>query len=133
MSTQTQTQSTSGSKALIWTGRVLSTLVVLLLTMSAVMKFMKPPEVTEGFTKLGYSPDLAIPIGIVEVVSTLIYAIPQTAVLGAILLTGYLGGATATHVRVGDPFIGPVIIGVVVWLGVFLRDARLRAILPWRQ
>lgn len=121
------------SKGLIWTGRVLSTLPVLMLLMSAGMKFAKPPEVIEGFGKLGYSVDLALPLGIVEVACTIMYIVPQTAVLGAILLTGYLGGATATHVRVGDPWIAPVILGVLVWGGLYLRDARLRALLPLRR
>lgn len=120
------------SQALIWTGRVLSTLPVLMLLMSAGMKFAKPPEVVEGFGKLGYSVDLAVPLGIAELACTIIYVVPQTAVLGAILLTGYLGGATATHVRVGDPWFGPVIFGVILWLGLYLRDARLRALLPFR-
>lgn len=120
------------SKALVWTGRVLSTLPVLMLLMSACMKFARPPEVVEGMSKLGYSVDLAVPLGIVELACTIIYVVPQTAVLGAILLTGYLGGATATHVRVGDPWFGPVVFGVVLWLGLYLRDARLRALLPLR-
>lgn len=121
------------SKALLWTGRVLSTLPVLMLLMSAGMKFARPPEVVDGFAKLGYSVDLAVPLGIVEIACTIIYIVPQTAVLGAILLTGYLGGATATHVRVGDPWIAPMILGVLVWAGLYLRDARLRALLPLRR
>jgi hypothetical protein len=120
------------SKALIWTGRVLSTLPVLMLLMSAGMKFARPPQVVEGMGKLGYAPELALPLGIVELACTIIYIVPHTAVLGAILLTGYLGGATATHVRVGDPWFGPVIFGVILWLGLYLRDARLRALLPLR-
>lgn len=116
-----------------WTGRVLSVLPMPLLIMSAVMKFTKPPEVIEGFGKLGWSPDLAMGLGIVEVVATILYLIPQTAVLGAILLTGYLGGAIATHVRVGDPYAIPIVLGVVLWLGVFLREPRLRALLPLRR
>jgi hypothetical protein len=133
MSTEPAVPTARPSMALIWVGRVLSALPVLMLVMSAVMKFMKPTEVVEGFTKLGYSDSLAVPLGIVELACTALYVIPQTSVLGAILLTGYLGGATATHVRVGDPFVGPVIIGVVVWLGLYLRDARLRALIPFRR
>ncbi|MEK6257563.1 MAG: DoxX family protein [Planctomycetota bacterium] len=131
MSSDTQTAPTS--KKLIWAGRVVSALPVLMLTMSAVMKLMKPAPFVEGFAKLGWPEDLALPLGIVELACTILYVIPQTSVLGAILLTGYLGGATATHVRVGDPFIAPVIVGMVVWLGLFLRDARLRALLPLRR
>ncbi len=127
------TQTAKASKKLIWAGRIVSALPVLMLVMSGVMKLLKPAPVVEGFTKLGWPEDLALPLGIVELVCTILYVIPQTSVLGAILLTGYLGGATATHVRIGDPFIGPIIIGVVVWLGLFLRDARLRALLPLRR
>jgi hypothetical protein len=89
---------------LVWAGRVISALPVLALTMSAVMKFMKPPEVIEGFVKLGWSENLAFGLGILELACVVIYAIPQTAVLGAILTTGYLGGAIATHVRINDNF-----------------------------
>ncbi|MSR58661.1 MAG: DoxX family protein [Planctomycetaceae bacterium] len=117
---------------MIWTGRIISALPVLMLLMSAAMKFAKPADVMEGFEKLGYPESLATGLGIVEFVCTALYAIPQTAVLGAILLTGYLGGATATHVRVGEPFIVPVILGILVWGGLFLRDKRLRALLPLR-
>ena len=127
------TSRATGSRAMIWTGRVISALPVLGLLFSAAMKFLKPPEVIEGFTKLGYPEILALGLGILEVACTILYMIPQTAVLGAILLTGYLGGATATHVRVGDSFVAPVIVGVLVWLGLFLRDHRLRALLPLRR
>lgn len=120
------------SKAAWWTGCVLSALPVPLLVMSAVMKFMMPPEVVEGFAHLGWPDSLALALGITELTCTLLYAIPQTAVLGAILLTGYLGGAIATHVRIGEPFYTQAGLGVVLWLGLFLRDPRLRKLLPWR-
>lgn len=122
-----------GAKAMVWTGRVLSTLLVLMLVFSAFMKFAKPASFSEGMNHLGYPERLATGLGIVELVCTVLYLIPQTSVLGAILLTGYLGGATATHLRVGDPFISPVILGVVVWLAIFLRDPRLRALIPLRR
>lgn len=131
MSTGTPPASTP--RAMVWTGRVLSTLVVLLLTMSAVMKFTNSPDLEKGFKQFGYPRELAAPLGVVEAVCTALYAIPQTAVLGAILLTGYLGGATATHVRVNDPFFMPPVIGAVMWLGLFLRDARIRALIPFRR
>lgn len=121
------------SKTLLWTGRVLSALPVLMLLMSGVMKLVKPAPVVEGFAHFGYDESIALAIGIVELVCTVIYVIPQTAVLGAILLTGYLGGATATHVRIGEPFFVPIILGVLVWGGLYLRDARLRALLPLRS
>lgn len=117
----------------LWIGRVLSALPVLMLTMSAVMKFAKPPMVLEGMAKAGWSEDLLLGLGIVELVCTVLYVIPQTSVLGAILLTGYLGGATATHVRVGEPWFGAVIMGVVLWLGLALRDPRLWTLIPFRK
>lgn len=122
----------ASNKYMIWSGRGLSGLLVLALTMSALFKFQQPKEFVVEFTKFGYDIKSASGIGVVEIVSTILYAIPQTAVLGAILLTGYLGGAVATHVRINDPYVGPVILGVLVWVGLFLRDARLRAILPFR-
>ena len=97
------------------------------------MKLVKPAALVEEFARLGYPESLALPIGILELACTAVYVIPQTSILGAVLLTGYLGGATATHVRIGDPFFGPVILGVVVWAGLFLRDVRLRALLPLRS
>lgn len=132
MSSETSTAPTT-SKAMLWTGRIVTALPVLMLTMSAVMKLTKAAPLVEGFKKFGYAESLALPIGIVEVICTVLYLIPQTAVLGAILLTGYLGGATATHVRVEDNFAGPIIAGVLVWLGLFLRDARIRALIPFRR
>ena len=121
------------SKGMLWAGRIVSALPVLLLLFSGVMKLMKPPEVVQGFVKLGYAEGHALGIGILEIACTVVYLIPRTSVLGAILLTGYLGGATATHVRVGDPFFGPILIGVLVWLGLYLRDRRLRALVPLRS
>jgi hypothetical protein len=94
------------------------------------MKLAKTEQAMQGFQELGYPEQLALVLGIVEIGCTLIYLIPRTAVLGAILLTGYLGGAAATHARLMDPkFIGPIILGVLVWLGLFLRDPRVRAVI----
>jgi hypothetical protein len=121
------------SKKAIWAGRIMSVLPVLLLLFSGVMKLVKPAAVVEGFAQLGYPEHLALGIGILELVCTAVYLIPRTSVLGAILLTGYLGGATATHVRIGDPFFAPVVVGMLVWGGLVLRDDRLRALLPWRR
>ncbi|WP_373652871.1 MULTISPECIES: DoxX family protein [unclassified Schlesneria] len=131
MSSNVDTEKTS--RGILWTGRVLSTLPVLMLILSAIMKFAKPAPFSEGFGKLGFPESLANGLGIVELVCTALYVIPQTSVLGAILLTGYLGGATATHLRVNDPWFGPVLMGVVLWLGLFLRDKRLRALIPFRS
>jgi uncharacterized membrane protein YphA (DoxX/SURF4 family) len=121
------------SKKALWTGYVMSILPVLLLLMSAVMKFAKPEPVVEGFAHLGYPESLALALGIVELGCTILYLIPQTAVLGAILLTAYLGGATATHVRVEEAFFMPIVLGIFVWGGLFLRDRRIRALIPLRK
>jgi hypothetical protein len=122
------------SKIALWTGRVISALPVLLVLFSAGMKFAKPASFLEGWHKFGYSDDLILPIAITETACAIIYLIPQTAVLGAILLTGYLGGATATHTRAHDPaFFMPVLCGVLVWVGLFFRDRRIRALIPFRR
>jgi hypothetical protein len=121
------------AKAMFWVGCVVSALPVLALTMSGVFKLTKPPEVVEGVAKLGWSENLLLTLAIIELGCTVVYVIPWTSVLGAILLTGYLGGATATHVRVGDPWYSPVIVGALVWLGLFLRDSRVRALVPLRR
>lgn len=118
---------------MLWAGYILTALPVLMLLMSAVMKFVKPPPVVEGFAHLGLPESLALGIGILELICTVVYLIPRTAILGAILLTGYLGGATVIHLRVGDPFIMPSIIGVLVWGGIFLRERRLRELIPLRR
>jgi hypothetical protein len=116
-----------------WAGLVMSMLPVLMLLMSAVMKFIKPAAVVEGFAHLGFPESLALGLGILELACTIVYLIPQTSVLGAILLTGYLGGATVTQLRVGDPFFMPVLLGVLVWGGLFLRDPQLRELIPLRR
>jgi hypothetical protein len=118
--------------ALLWSGRAISSLAVLALLASAYFKFMPPPGTEEGLAHIGWPMKLMFAIGITEVACTILYAIPQTSVLGAILITGYLGGATATHVRVGDNFIAPIVIGIVVWVGLYLREPRLRALAPLR-
>lgn len=128
-----ETAAGSGSKKQLWAGRILSAVPVLMLLFSAAMKFAKPPAFVEEFARLGYPERLALGIGILELACAVVYAIPRTTVLGAILVTAYLGAATATHVRVGDPFYMPVLLGVLVWTGLFLRDERLRALLPLRR
>jgi len=125
---------TAQNKALSWSGRILTGLICAMLTMSASMKLMNRPEVAEQLVgKFGYPEDVGFIIGIVELSCVVVYLIPQTAILGAVLLTGYLGGAIATHVRVSDNFLGPAIGGVLVWLAVYLRDPRVRALLPLRK
>jgi hypothetical protein len=117
-------------KWMFWTGWVLSVLTVPLFLMSAFMKISKAPVVVEGFKD--WPADVALTIGIVELACVVLYLIPHTAVLGAVLLTGYLGGAVATHVRQGESIIMPVAFGIIIWLGLFFRDPRVRALLPYR-
>jgi hypothetical protein len=130
------TPTTAVSKSALWTGRVMSTLPALFLLLDGVMKLVKPDPIVKATVELGYPESVILGLGIVLTASTLLYAIPRTAVLGAILLTGYLGGAVATHVRVGGgafPVLFPVCIGVLLWGGLVLRDARLRSLLPLRN
>lgn len=130
---QSDTPTAPASKKTLWAGRIMGALPALMLLFSGVMKLMKPPSVMEGFTRLGYPESLALGIGIVEILCTILYLIPRTSILGAILLTGYLGGATATHLRIGEPFFMPIVLGVLVWGGLFLSDHRLRALIPLRR
>jgi hypothetical protein len=123
----------SKSKAVIWTSYVISAIPVFMLLMSAYFKFAQGPDVEKGMMHLGWEMKVLVALAITEISCTLLYLIPQTAVLGAVLLTGYLGGATATHVRVGDPFWIPIVLGMLVWLGLWLRDDRLKALLPLRK
>jgi hypothetical protein len=121
------------SKAMVWTGWVLSVLPSLLLLFSGTMKLI-PGKSTEGFEHLGFPESLALVLGIVEVGPTLIYLIPRTSGLGAILLTGYLGGAVAAHARLLEPnFAGPLVFGILVWGGLYLRDPYVRALVPIRR
>ena len=125
------------SNKMLWAGRIISSLVVLFLLFDSAIKLMKLPPAVEGTILLGYPESLVFGIGIVELVCILVYVIPRTSVLGAILLTGYLGGAVATNLRVGNPLFShvlfPIYVGVLVWGGLFLRDHRLRALIPLRK
>jgi DoxX-like family len=124
---------TSGSKWQRVAGHVLGGLPALFLLFDGAMKLVKPAFVVEATTELGYSEGIIVPLGIVLVACTLLYLMPRTSVLGAILLTGYLGGAVATHVRAGEgwfPILFPVVFGAMLWGGLVLRDERLRALLP---
>ena len=121
-------------KAMLWTGRVISAIPVLMMgVLGAVMFFAAPEKAVENTTKYGYPASVVKPMIAVQLVCVVLYAIPQTAVLGAILLTGWLGGAVATHVRAAEPFWFAVLFGVLVWLGLFLRDSRVRALVPLRR
>ncbi len=117
------------SKKLIWLGRVLTGLVVAFLLLDGVMKLVPIAPVIEAFNRLGYSPDIARELGVLLVTCTVLHVVPRTQVLGALLSTAYLGGATATHVRIGDPFWFPIVLGAILWAGLYLREPRLRALL----
>jgi len=120
-----------------WTGRVLSGLAVAFLIFDSVGKLLEVQPVIDGTKQLGYPPDIVFGLGVTLLSCVLAYLLPRTSVLGAVLLTGYLGGAVATHVRVGSPFfthvLFPTYIAALLWGGLMLRDARLRALLPWRD
>jgi hypothetical protein len=119
-----------------WVGLIVSGLPTLFLLLDAIGKLIKPAAVVQGTVDLGYSENVIVPLGIVLLISTLLYIVPRTSVLGAILLTGYLGGAVATHVRVGNPIfthmLFPVYLGALIWLGLYIRDTRLRELVPLR-
>jgi hypothetical protein len=121
----------------VWAGRIVSTIAVVFLLFDSTIKLMKLPIVLKSFADLGYPSELAVEIGIVLLVCVGVYLIPQTSILGAIVLTGYLGGAVATQLRVGNPLLSnvlfPIYVGVLVWLGLYLREPRLRVLVPWRQ
>ena len=124
------------SSGRIWTGRIVSWLTAAFLLLDAVMKLMKPAFVVDANAQLGYRESVIVPFGIVLLVSTVLYLVPRTAVLGAILLTGYLGGAVATHVRVGTeifPIVFAIVFGVLTWGGLYLCDSRVSALIPLRE
>ena len=127
---------TSTSKT-IWIGRVLSALAILFLLFDSVVKLLQLPVAIEGTTQLGYPAGVVFGIGLVELVCLVLYVIPQTSVFGAILFTGYLGGAIATHVRIGSPLfthvLFPIYVAVLIWGGLYARDDRLRALIPLRR
>ena len=126
--------SSAVSKTALWTGRVMSALPILMILFGSVMKLMKTPAVIEGFVRAGVPERLIITVGAIELACVIVYAIPQTAVLGAILMTGLLGGATLTQMRIGDPtWPLPVVLGMLAWGGLFMRDLRLRDLIPLRK
>lgn len=132
---QTTHDSVSASKGTHWGGRIVSALVVLFMVFDGVMKVMKARQVIEATVRIGFPESTIVGIGTALLVCTALYVIPRTSVLGAILLTGYLGGATAANVRAGSSAFNtsfPIIFGVLVWLGLFLRERRLRALIPLR-
>jgi len=130
------TQTASAVKTTLWAGRIISLLAVLFLAFDTIIKVLNMAPAVEATTQLGYSASLVIGIGVLELICLAVYVIPRTSVLGAILLTGYLGGAIATQVRAGSPLFSvvfPIIVGAMVWGGLYLRESRLRALVPLRS
>ncbi len=127
------------SQPALWLGSVLSGLVILFLLFDGTIKLVPWPVVTETMDRIGYgsSETLARSLGLITVVCTILYATPPTSILGAILLTGYLGGAMASHVRIGSPLFSHILfgfyLGLMVWGGLWLRDGRLRSLMPFRR
>jgi hypothetical protein len=129
-----QLQTAPISKTMLWTGRIMSTVPVLLTLLGSVMKLAKVAPALEGMARAGFPEKFVVPIGMLELICVAAYVIPQTSVLGAILLTGLLGGATVTTLRIGDPtFPLPVVLGMMAWGGLYLRDVRLRELIPLRK
>ena len=125
------------SKRRLWAGRILSGAAVLFLLFDSVIKVMVIAPVVESFARVGWPDRLAHAIGILELLLVVVYLIPRSSILGAILLTGYLGGAVATHVRIGDPLfthvLFPIYVAVLLWGGLFLRDERVHALIAPRR
>ena len=130
-------QQPSISKAALWTSRILTGLIVLFLLFDGITKVMKVPVVLKACAQIGLPENLVAAIGITLLVCTVLYVIPSTSILGAILLTGYLGGAVSIQLRVGNPLFSqtlfPVYFGVLVWLALYLRESRLRSLVPLRS
>jgi hypothetical protein len=132
---QSLTQASSVSKGRLWTGRIISAVVVLFLLFDSITKVLKVRAVIEASAQLGYPVSAIVTIGIILLVCTVFYIIPQTAVLGAILLTGYLGGAVAANLRIGSAMFNtffPIVFAALAWVGIFLRESRLGALIPFR-
>jgi hypothetical protein len=130
---QAATQAVPISTNTLWMGRILSALPVLFMVMDGGTKLFNPPPVVEAMTALGYPGQFTVAIGVISLVSTLLYVVPRTSILGAILLTGYLGGAIAVQMRVEAPAFSlllPLTLGLMLWGGLYLRDPRLRALIP---
>ena len=126
----------ASSKEALWAGRAVSGLAVLFLLVDAAFKVLESPAAMEGTAQLGYPASVVFGLGLLELSCLVVYLVPRTAVLGAVLWTGYLGGAVATHVRVGNPLFShtlfPIYVATFLWAGLWLRDERLRSVLPVR-
>lgn len=121
------------SKASVIVGRILFVMVVLFLLVDALMKVAKAAPSMEGSIQLGWPAELVQTIGVILTISTILYVVPRTAILGAILVTNYLGGAVAIMMRAGQPYYFPIVFGVMVWGALYLLDARVRAVIPLRR
>lgn len=134
---QTAADIATPSKARLWTGRILSILTILFLLFDGIMKLVRPLPVTQAMTQLGFPQDLSVPIGVILLLCTALYAIPSMSVLGAVLLTGYLGGAVVSQLRIGASLFGstlfPIYFAVLMWAAIYLQEPRLRAFLPVRK
>jgi hypothetical protein len=129
-------ETAAASKARLWTGRILTIFTTLFMLFDGVMKLVRPLPVTQAMTQLGFPQNLSVPIGIILLISAALYAVPSTSVLGSVLLTGYLGGAVVSQMRIGAPLFGttlfPIYFAVLMWAGIYLRELRLRALIPVR-
>ena len=134
MDTTTKSASAQASKGVLWTGRMLSGLATAFLLFDSAMKLVKAAPAVQGTVQLGFPESTIVPIGVILLISVVAYVLPQTSVLGAILLTGYLGGAIASQARVGNPMFShilfPIYVAAMIWSGLYLRDERVRALLP---
>ena len=134
---QSDTQTAPLATKTLWTGRILSGIAALFMVFDGVIHVMRIPPVVDAFAQLGYPVSLALGLGVLELICVAVYVIPRTAVLGAILLTGYLGGAIAAQVRIGSPLLSttlfPVYVAAMLWGGLYLRDDRLRTLIPLRR
>lgn len=121
------------SKGVLWAGRILTALPILLFLASAAGKLSAGEDFLKQWATFGFKPELAMTVGLIELAAVIIYAVPKTAALGAVLLTGYMGGAVLTHLRTGDSPLVPVLVGAIVWGGLYFRDERVRNLLPLRK
>ena len=135
-STNTVTSAPNVSKGSLWTGRVISGLVVLFMLFDCITKILRLPHVVDATVKVGYPASTVLPVGVTLLICVILYIIPRTSILGAILIVGYLGGAVATNVRASQPAFNSafaITFGVLTWLGLYLREPRLRALVPLKR
>ena len=123
----------AASSKIVWVGWILTVLASLMFVFSALLKLKGGPELDQGMTHLGLPASMVLPLAILELTCVVIYLIPATSVLGAILLAGYIGGTIVTHWRSGDAFIVNIVLGLVIWLGIYLREPRLKELIPLRR